>query len=220
MLHHSARKLLARTHVLQCPFWSHEPLLNPVDSSAAAARVVSTLTSRTLDRDHSSNSDNVGYHWPITPRKGTSWRQQSYSTGFQKVGALQQGMAEMVSHVIPMPSDIRYADLIVKRSDHLQEKPSLDPLGLKFGALYTDHMLQVSWKEGSGWTAPSIDPVAPMTLHPCAQVLHYGSCCFEGMKAYKDKDQHLRLFRPDMNMDRLSRSAACLTLPEFDKVDC
>jgi hypothetical protein len=51
-----------------------------------------------------------------------------------------------------------------------QEKPSLDPLGLKFGALYTDHMLQVSWKEGSGWTAPSIDPVAPMTLHPCAQV--------------------------------------------------
>ncbi|KAH8947437.1 hypothetical protein BDL97_11G041200 [Sphagnum fallax] len=219
MLHHSARKLLARTHVLQCPFWSHEPLLNPVDSSAAAARVVSTLTSRTLDRDHSSNSDNVGYHWPITPRKGTSWRQQSYSTGFQKVGALQQGMAEMVSHVIPMPSDIRYADLIVKRSDHLQEKPSLDPLGLKFGALYTDHMLQVSWKEGSGWTAPSIDPVAPMTLHPCAQVLHYGSCCFEGMKAYKDKDQHLRLFRPDMNMDRLSRSAACLTLPEFDKVE-
>jgi hypothetical protein len=121
MLHHSARKLLARTHVLQCPFWSHEPLLIAVDSSAAAAaRVVSTLTSRTLDRDHSSNSDNVGYHWPITPRKGTSWRQQSYSTGFQKVGALQQGMAEMVSHVIPMPSDIRYADLIVKRSDHLQ----------------------------------------------------------------------------------------------------
>ncbi len=51
-----------------------------------------------------------------------------------------------------------------------QEKPSLDPLELKFGALYTDHMLQVSWKEGSGWTAPSIHPLAPMTLHPGAQV--------------------------------------------------
>lgn len=76
-------------------------------------------------------------------------------------------------------------------------------------------MLFIKWyrpSTGVFWQEPSL-------VYPW-QVLHYGSCCFEGMKAYKDKDQHLRLFRPDMNMDRLSRSAACLTLPEFDKVDC
>lgn len=39
------------------------------------------------------------------------------------------------------------------------------------------------------------------------------------MKVYKGKDGRLRLFRPEMNMDRLARSAARLTLPQFDKVN-
>ncbi|KAG0568519.1 hypothetical protein KC19_6G025400 [Ceratodon purpureus] len=100
-----------------------------------------------------------------------------------------------------------------------QAKPRLDATTLKFGAVYTDHMLQVSWKDGLGWTAPSIDPLGPISLHPCAQVLHYAVECFEGMKVYKGKDGQLRLFRPEMNMDRLARSAARLTLPKFDKVE-
>lgn len=49
-------------------------------------------------------------------------------------------------------------------------------------------------------------------------MLHYAVESFEGMKAYKGKDGRLRLFRPEMNMDRLARSAARLTLPQFDKV--
>jgi branched-subunit amino acid aminotransferase/4-amino-4-deoxychorismate lyase len=49
-------------------------------------------------------------------------------------------------------------------------------------------------------------------------VLHYAVECFEGMKAYKGKDGRLRLFRPEMNIDRLARSVARLTLPKFDKV--
>ena len=56
------------------------------------------------------------------------------------------------------------------------------------------------------------------TLISNLQVLHYGVECFEGMKAYKGKDGRLRLFRPNMNMDRLARSASRLTLPHFDKV--
>jgi branched-subunit amino acid aminotransferase/4-amino-4-deoxychorismate lyase len=49
-------------------------------------------------------------------------------------------------------------------------------------------------------------------------VLNYAVECFEGMNAYKGKDGKLRLFRPEMNMDRLASSAARLTLLEFDKV--
>lgn len=33
------------------------------------------------------------------------------------------------------------------------------------------------------------------------------------MKAYKDSQGHVRLFRPDMNMDRLNRSSARLGMP-------
>jgi branched-subunit amino acid aminotransferase/4-amino-4-deoxychorismate lyase len=33
------------------------------------------------------------------------------------------------------------------------------------------------------------------------------------MKAYKDAEGHVRLFRPDMNMARLNRSSARLGMP-------
>jgi len=48
-------------------------------------------------------------------------------------------------------------------------------------------------------------------------VLHYAIECFEGLKAYKDKNGKIRLFRPDMNMNRLYRSCKRLTLPTFDR---
>lgn len=56
----------------------------------------------------------------------------------------------------------------------------------------------------------------PSALHPVLQVLHYGMCCFEGMKAYHGADGRMRLFRPDQNMARLRRSARRLQLADFD----
>jgi len=141
------------------------------------------------------------------------------TTGLRVAEPLQQGMTEMVPDLGPLPSDFRSEDLVITRSKHLQVKPRLDAATLQFGAVYTDHMLQASWKDGLGWTTPSIDPLGPISLHPCAQVLHYAVECFEGMKVYKGKDGRLRLFRPEMNMDRLARSAARLTLPQFDKAE-
>lgn len=37
--------------------------------------------------------------------------------------------------------------------------------------------------------------------------------CFEGMKAYKDIEGRLRLFRPELNMERLNNSLARLYMP-------
>jgi branched-subunit amino acid aminotransferase/4-amino-4-deoxychorismate lyase len=36
---------------------------------------------------------------------------------------------------------------------------------------------------------------------------------FEGMKAYRQEDDTVRLFRPDKNMARMNKSAARLALP-------
>lgn len=47
-------------------------------------------------------------------------------------------------------------------------------------------------------------------------MLHYGFECFEGMKAYRDAEGNVRLFRPELNLDRLNRSAARIALPTFD----
>lgn len=53
-------------------------------------------------------------------------------------------------------------------------------------------------------------------LHPGAKVLHYAIELFEGMKAYRGVDGRIRLFRPEMNMDRMRRTAARASLPDFD----
>lgn len=60
---------------------------------------------------------------------------------------------------------------------------------------------------------PQIGPLKPLEIHPAAKVLHYSVEVFEGMKAYYGVDGKVRLFRPDLNMIRLSKSAARSTLP-------
>ena len=39
------------------------------------------------------------------------------------------------------------------------------------------------------------------------------------MKAYKDKNGKIRLFRPEMNMNRFLKSCKRLMLPDFDKAE-
>ncbi|ORY01711.1 branched-chain amino acid aminotransferase II [Basidiobolus meristosporus CBS 931.73] len=87
---------------------------------------------------------------------------------------------------------------------------------LVFGHTFTDNMLMVEWEAKSGWGKPVIKPYGKISLDPSASVLHYSFECFEGMKAYKDKQGRARLFRPDMNTARLRRSSERLTLPSFD----
>ena len=50
-------------------------------------------------------------------------------------------------------------------------------------------------------------------MSPAITSLHYAIQCFEGMKAYKTKDNDIRLFRPMLNIARMQRTAAKLTLP-------
>lgn len=45
----------------------------------------------------------------------------------------------------------------------------------------------------------------PLELDPSSTVFHYAFTLFEGMKAYRQEDGTVRLFRPDMNMARMNR---------------
>jgi branched-chain amino acid aminotransferase len=51
-------------------------------------------------------------------------------------------------------------------------------------------------------------------LHPAAAVLSYGVSCFEGLKAFRQPDGRVALFRPDRNAARLMRSAEALGLAQ------
>jgi len=96
-------------------------------------------------------------------------------------------------------------------------KPLLPNKELVFGKTFTDHMLTVQHDISQGWSDPQIQPYGKISLDPSATVFHYGVECFEGMKAYKDKQGKIRLFRPDMNMKRLQRSCSRFALPSFDE---
>ena len=87
---------------------------------------------------------------------------------------------------------------------------------LKFGAKFTDHMLICEYKNGA-WQDLEIKPYAPITLDPSARVFHYGQAIFEGMKAYKDANDDVWLFRPDENFNRFNKSAIRLAMPAIDE---
>ena len=84
-----------------------------------------------------------------------------------------------------------------------------------FGKYYTDHMVICQWDEKSGWAEPELVPYGPISLDPATAVFHYGQEIFEGMKAYRQPDGGIALFRPEANAKRFARSAARLALPEM-----
>ena len=83
---------------------------------------------------------------------------------------------------------------------------SVDFDQLTFGKTFTDHMLVCYFRNGE-WQTPEIKPYQPFTLDPASSVLHYGQAVFEGMKAFKDENGQVWLFRPNENYHRLNRSA-------------
>ncbi len=85
---------------------------------------------------------------------------------------------------------------------------------LSFGSIYTDHMLVCDYVDGE-WKTPKIVPYQPITLDPSAKIFHYGQSIFEGMKAYKDENEKIWLFRPLENHKRLNKSAKRLAIPEL-----
>lgn len=96
-------------------------------------------------------------------------------------------------------------------------KPLTPLKDLVFGRTFSDHMLTIEWTATKGWGRPHIQPYGKIALEPSATVFHYGMECFEGMKAYKDKQGKIRLFRPELNMNRLYKSSKRLSLPGFEK---
>lgn len=85
---------------------------------------------------------------------------------------------------------------------------------LKFGHVFSDHMLECDYKNGK-WQTPKVIPYQAITLDPSSKIFHYGQSVFEGMKAYKDENDNIFLFRPLDNCKRLNISSKRLAIPEL-----
>lgn len=91
------------------------------------------------------------------------------------------------------------------------------PEQLVFGKQFTDHMFILDYTTEKGWHHPRIMPYQPITLDPASKVFHYGQTVFEGLKAYRTKDNRILLFRPNKNMQRLNLSNDRLSIPPIDE---
>ncbi len=92
--------------------------------------------------------------------------------------------------------------------------PDTDFSDLKFGSVFSDHMFVADYMDGR-WLAPEILPYGPLPMEPGAKVFHYGQAVFEGMKAFKDSEGNVFLFRPEKNFERINRSACRLAMPQI-----
>lgn len=82
------------------------------------------------------------------------------------------------------------------------------PFGTVFG-----EVMSVSRGDDHGWSEPTIEALSSFTMHPGMHALHYGSSCFEGLKAHRTVDGAIRPFRADKHAARLQQSAGRLLLP-------
>jgi branched-chain amino acid aminotransferase len=84
-----------------------------------------------------------------------------------------------------------------------------------FGRFFTDHMITLRWSAERGWHDGRLEPYGPFTLDPATAVFHYAQEFFEGLKAYRQDNGSITLFRPDANAARFNRSARRMAMPEL-----
>jgi branched-chain amino acid aminotransferase len=88
-----------------------------------------------------------------------------------------------------------------------------------FGRVFTDHMISARWSAEAGWHDAALVPYGPLVLDPASAVLHYSQSVFEGLKAYRQPDGGVALFRPESNAQRMADSCRRLALPELPVED-
>lgn len=103
----------------------------------------------------------------------------------------------------------------------LTKKPKTRPdeTKLAFGKNFSDHMFLMDYSKDKGWHDARIVPYGPLSLEPSTNVLHYGQGVFEGLKAYRTKENKILLFRPSENAKRMQSSCERLCIPQIPEDD-
>ncbi|WP_316812777.1 branched-chain amino acid aminotransferase [Pedobacter heparinus] len=87
---------------------------------------------------------------------------------------------------------------------------------LPFGKVFSDHMFIAEYDNGT-WGNLQVIPYGPIPMSPAISALHYGQAIFEGMKAYRQANGKISVFRPEKNFERFNKSAVRMSMPEISK---
>ena len=106
-------------------------------------------------------------------------------------------------------------EVAVEKVEKGKRKAKPSPENLGFGVHFTDHMLLMKWNRETGWHDAKICPFQDFQMSPASMVYHYGQAIFEGLKAYRGKDDQIFLFRPKDNLARMCQSALRMCMPRL-----
>ncbi len=90
----------------------------------------------------------------------------------------------------------------------------------KFGTLFAPHYLRISIDpEKSGPLEASIGPFNREPMSAANLTLHYGQSIFEGMKAFRQPNGDVAIFRPELHARRFAHSAQRMAMPMLSEQD-
>ncbi len=93
-------------------------------------------------------------------------------------------------------------------------RSEIDFNNLEFGKYISDHMLMVDFVDNK-WQAPKIVPFGDIPMSPAMLSIHYGQSVFEGLKAFRNKQGDICIFRPQKHSERFNKSLARMCMPEI-----
>lgn len=101
-------------------------------------------------------------------------------------------------------------------TNHVEQSriSELDMEHIEFAKIYSDHMFLAEYTDGE-WKHLRIEPYDNISLSPANPAIHYGQSIFEGLKAYKDNNGDVLVFRAIDNYHRMNESAERMVMPEI-----
>lgn len=102
----------------------------------------------------------------------------------------------------------------------ISKQQKLPPVSYKpnppFGSVFVPHVLRMSLNlERSSDFAAEITPLTDEPFSPATAVFHYGQSIFEGLKAYRLKDNSVGIFRADLHAARFRASAKRMMMADL-----
>jgi branched-chain amino acid aminotransferase len=78
--------------------------------------------------------------------------------------------------------------------------------------VFSENFYVAEYRDGA-WQTGRVEPLHNFSLHPATLVLHYAQTIFEGLKAFRQADGSVKVFRADKNARRFDDSARRMGMP-------
>lgn len=106
-------------------------------------------------------------------------------------------------------------NISIKLTNNPKQFPDVSALG--FGKYFSDHLFFMDYSKDSGWHNAQVVPYSDFHIYPSNLTFHYGQTVFEGLKAFRQPNGEVKIYRLEDHINRLSKSAERLCMPKFDK---